>query len=885
MNQDSSPNPFPHGTVVSESGTRLADFHGTSWKEAGKLIAVYRENYFAPAPASGLVMGVRGRFGSGKTHLVFQLQEDFAREPLVTRTVYAKIDHPDFLDLYKLYFAPKIIEQLNMVVAMHLAKLLRVRTSGTELGAPSLPNIALKAVDEALASSPEHVLELVEQDLLPVGGLSQALDADVEATSSGLHRDFFRAYTKLREPTWSKAAVRWFEGDSLTPEERDDLGLHTLQIAQPDQARKAMRFLLEVHRKADVPLLLCVDEFERFAVRGAPEDQRTFPGFLKDLAEMFESTGNAFLLCGAEVAWRQLTGDTFDRIRRERIVEVALTDAEAEGLLAVYCENSGRKLPDTFDPGVTAFLIELSERNARRMLNISYGAFELAKGQRKIAQPDVRKAAAEALADDQRFQSMDESVLRVASAQGLGVARQLSVGSATVDYALAESADQPIFLIVMRSSFKTDEVGAGRSAAAAVTEVKKSRPRARAAMIVLGYSTGEVRELLERVADAVLVYDEDRFATELANFLRTSPAPAAKAEAGNAVYIDALQRFADIDKKRSEDFNLLGKQLQAMEAALHSRSNQEQEQRVTDKIGTAITELQGLLQTEQNLTEEALRYSPPGVPLLNLDKVVGVLDSERALVRRLEVLNDGLLEASTLRPVLTRIMYQADAWEERLQAPLGDLPSVRAAYRDRRETLSELELRHIRRLRRELILFGWHVSSRYLALSLFALAGIVFDVVLLIAAVNANGKLLDGYYGWVVAARSQLSEVRATPSAKDSWTTNVRKARGQLDLSFTTAKAGGLPVSALSTPNGELIDAMDRINEAYDPRKVATDGIDAADLLLARKPSAFWVTLGAMWQLMAVGLVPALIALSWWFRGHLVVRQRGSVGPASAGGL
>jgi hypothetical protein len=791
--------------------------------------------------------------------MTLRLETDFGRAPLVARTVYTKIDHPNFLELYTSSFAQTVTEQLNAVVARHLAKLLRLRTSGTEQQPLSLPNIAQNAVDEALRSSPERVLELVEQDMLPVGGLTHALDSDIEDSSSDLSRDFARAYTKLRETAWSKAALRWFEGDLLTLEERDDLGLHSLQIAKPDQARKATRFLLEAHRKADVPILLCIDEFERFSVRGSEDDQRASPSFLKDLAEMFESTGNAFILCGAQDAWTQLPGDTFDRIRRERIIEVSLTNSEAEGLLSVYCKNSGQSLLDVFDRGTLSFLIDLSERNARRMLNISYEAFDLAQGQRRISQQDVRQAAAKALADDQRFQSMDEALVRVAREHMLGVARQFSVGGVVVDYALGASGERPIFLIVTRSSYKTDEVGASRSAAAVISEVKKGRPQARAGIIVVGYSTAEVREQLERVSDAVLVYDEDRFAAELADFVRTAPITGSNAD----VYNQALQRFAEIEGKRTDDFNRLAKQLEAMQAALMSQTQKEEERRVTDKFGASVTDLQELLKQEQNLVEEGLRNSQPGNPLLNQAKVIAALDSERVLVRRLQVLNDGLPEGNSIRSTLSLILYQLDRWEAKLHGQL-DADSLRAEYRGRRESLHDLELLHLRRRGREFNLLGWRVSSRYLAISVIAAIGIIFAIAIFISGIVSNRRILDTYYARVVEARSTLSQIYSSPQAQGSLTADVAKVRGEIDRSFFTARSEDLAISVLGPANQDLINALDKESqERYDPQRYAFDGIKAADQLFALRPSVLWVTLKQMWPWLVIGLIPAVVALIW----------------------
>jgi len=451
-------NPFPAGTVVSDSIAPFANYFGHSFADGKARIDIFKESFSEGQPQRS-TMGIRGQFGSGKTHLAFQLADYFTHNTQ-SRMIYTKIDHVDFLDLYKNAFARKFDEEsLKSVVAMHIAKLLRQKSPASgvaEVRGMSLTDIAQKEVDNAVKTNPQYVLDLVTEDLLPVSGLGLELDYQIEDSPS-VARDFFKAYSRIKDSNLSKLGVRWIRGEQLTNSEREDLGLDLAAINQPSHAKEAMRFLLEAHRKANIEVLFCVDEFERIAVRGTPQDRAATPGLIKDLAEMFSKTGHIFLLSGIDDAWSAMPADVFDRINRQDIIEMRLTNEECEGLIDQYCTNEKFAVSELFERDSTAFLFEVGGRNPRQVLHIAHHAFQSTGGKRRIGRADIVEGANKALSDPNRIKSVQENVERVAQNLGLGVQKDRQVGDARYSYVLGPANKPSILVNIMQSIFKEDE--------------------------------------------------------------------------------------------------------------------------------------------------------------------------------------------------------------------------------------------------------------------------------------------------------------------------------------------------------------------------------------------------------------------------------------------
>ena len=706
MTMTTMSNPFPKGTVVSESIAGLPIYMGESYEQARTQVDIYKENFSARELEHGHAAGIKGRFGSGKTHLTFQLIERFTSDTIrPCKAIYAKLDHVDIVDLYKNHFARKLTdEDLTRLVAMHVESLLRADAAQPESprqsrGEESLRAVARAEVTRTAKDNPEYVLDLLRNDLLPVSGLGLALDKEIEDTASDkqLGRDFVRAYSRLKDPAYSRMAMRWIRGDVLSKAERDDLGLDIAGIEQPSHAKEAMQFLLDAYRKAGVPILFAIDECERFSVRGTPDDRAAAPGLLKDLAEIFKRTGHFLLVVGADPMWNAMSPDFFDRVKREYIVEARLSPQEATDLIDAYCSVTGKRVSELFEPDAVRILGETSEYNVRRLLHIAHEAFAAASASSSsLVQPEhVIRAADRALNAPDRLSKLHDSIPSVARRLQLGVVKDFQKEQVKFDYALG-ATDQPSVLVqITQAVHRRDEVNRSREAADAFRAIRAELPNSRTCAVVVGYSTPEVRAGLNDVVDALIVYDEDQFERQFEDVVRAAQKRTgdAHAQPNDAAYAQFQARFDALARERQAELERLTNTVAALQAQITRRSQEEREVRVSDKFRTTVELLREMVKNEQAMALDPYEGEGRYADALRL------LDEQREALHRLEVLNAPLTAAQQLVPTIHeyRLMLEVAEtdWEKIRTHNLSRTPlQVRDAYRQRLEVLQSLALKH-----------------------------------------------------------------------------------------------------------------------------------------------------------------------------------------------
>src|SRR5262249_17390103 len=156
-------------------------------------------------------------------------------------------DRADLVHLYVDHFVRAIqLEDLQTLVSLHLARLLRVKSLESALrirdGRASLTDIARDEVDRLVAANPPLLLGLVQAHLLPVSGLQRSIDADLESTAGDAGVDFLTAYSKVRDPGLGPLAWRWIQAQPLSSGEVKDLGVRISRITEPRDAVTALRF-------------------------------------------------------------------------------------------------------------------------------------------------------------------------------------------------------------------------------------------------------------------------------------------------------------------------------------------------------------------------------------------------------------------------------------------------------------------------------------------------------------------------------------------------------------------------------------------------------------------------------------------------------------------
>lgn len=666
-------NPFPRDPVAKDSIENLPDFpYSRASIRAGELVKNYLEDFLSARKRQGIAIGIRGRFGAGKTHLVLRLKRDAEESadksrPLQVHTTYIKLDTCDALQLYRKFASTLTHEKLRDRVARHLAGLLARGYSG-EHAASGLEAIAVAEVQRYVIDDPQHVLKLVEMELLPNVRLREELRNEL-SDGGGIREDLVRAYSYVVDPKFGDAAVRWLRGVMLTDTERKDLGLAHAVIQDGPQAKEAIAFLLRAHAKADVAMILVLDEFERFALRGNVTERNLAVAMLKDLVEAFKQSGHCLIIAGVNEAFEKMPPDVFDRLRHEDVIDVALTNDEARQLLGAWSEASGHPLEELFEPTALEELRDAAQNVSRRMLNLAYLAFASANGG-QITTDNVHAAVNQLGSDHGRLESLERQMREACSVRNLRVAKNCELGDTTFDYVVGDVRDPEVIVRITHAAYKVGEVDSAKSVADESEMLAREYPRSKFCVIIAGYSSNAVIEQLTRAAHRVIQFEEDRFASEWDACL-AAPRPQPQDHTSNYTIVgwDAREVHAKLDDMRGERQAEYGKVVNRFAAISRSARLENADQtaaRAKDKLDETFQAIQELIGEEELL---ALRVwaddgsAPVLTKATKLTRVLKLLDQQRAEVRRGEYLNDSLVDAGAISAVLAELEAQINADE------------------------------------------------------------------------------------------------------------------------------------------------------------------------------------------------------------------------------
>ena len=492
---DTEPNPFPRNTVVNESTfDRVPTYASISFKDAETKLLEATRRLSADQNRVGVALGLRGRFGSGKTHTCLMLKQSFAQALPMSKAVYAKFQTTNRLDLYRNYIGQNLHpEDLQRLISAHV--LVALQQQRTADRPDALSAIAEKELRERIEADPNVGIEFMREDLLPVGGLLQSIQRESEESARALAADFSTAYVRIAHPLVGKLATQWLLGNLLTLGEMRDLGVTQPGIDNPEQAWLALHFLLIAFSRAELPMLLCVDEHERITTRTTDEEKKSSWGLLKDLAELFASTGHILLISGVSDAWNTLPDDVFARIRRQDVIEVSLERSEVSKLLRAYAPQ----LDKIFTTEALERLYDAGQNNARRVLDLAHEAYEVWRPTRRPLGPEaIREATRSALGDRNRKTGLKDAIEQSAPALDLVIEKDASFRGVIFDYVLTSSERRRILVQISESGFLLDEIDHGREIVEAQKRLAEEHHRTRTCVVMIGYSSLEVRDALER---------------------------------------------------------------------------------------------------------------------------------------------------------------------------------------------------------------------------------------------------------------------------------------------------------------------------------------------------------------------------------------------------
>lgn len=703
-------NPFPRKTVVTDSIARTPVYESIAFKEAETKLLEAAHRFGAEQNWLGAALGLRGRFGSGKTHTCLQLIKSFAQRLPMGKAIYTKVETPNRLDLYRNYVGQHFLpEDFQLLFSAHVLVALRMERRTTSNN--TLPAVAEKELRERITSEPGLGIEFVREDLLPATDLLQSLQRDVEESARVLAEDFSIAYSRIANPLLGKLAIHWLRGNRLTLGEMRDLGVTLPGIEKSEQAWLALRFLLQALRRAELPFLLCMDEHERITTRSSDEDKKASWGLLKDLAEVFVSTGHLLLVSGVSEAWDSLPEDVYARFRRQDIIEIALDRSEAAKLLRAYSP----KMERIFTPKALDRLYDVSQNNARRLLDLAHAAYEVwqSDGRRPLDPEAIRDVTRSALGDRNRKASLADAIEECASSLALAIERDANVHGVRFDFVLSSTEQRRILVQVSESAFLLDEIDHSREIIEAQKQLSEEHDRIRTCAIMIGYSSFEVRDALEKVVDRVLTYDEARFRSEFSEFAARSlkemssespPVPVPQIK-------DATRILDSTEAARSMRLERVKTALGEAGAPQQQRQEELLRKQADEQMASVLKEIESCLSAE---IEHLIRLGSSRV----IDDVgeatlrgVAYINAQREALR----LTLNLYERESAGSLLTRPLeaYRSDmataedSWQKLLRvAGMADeiyADRIRNSVAHRRRLLHDIEEGWLRRKRRSLL--------------------------------------------------------------------------------------------------------------------------------------------------------------------------------------
>jgi Cdc6-like AAA superfamily ATPase len=573
-------NPFPTGTMTIEARmTYSLAGAPTALRSSMLRLVTLARRYVEDDPAhrAGRVVALRGQYGTGKTHTLLYTLADLTgpggRRPGAPLVLYVRADGPDSKSLYQKLMSQLALDTLRDLVEHAFTSYAADAFSATRAAEP-LPedesielDKPLPDVADQLRGDPALMRRALETKSLSWTAVVAQQERDMERIQGRLG-GFDRAVRGLLETKLEDLAHRWFVGGTLDARELAALGV-SANIERPDETRLGIHVLAALARAARRPLVLALDQAE--ALIGTPGGalDRHSVGWLRALVEAFAEERGFLAVAMSERAWSELPEDLQSRFEPSVIVVRGLELEESKAMLGAYLE------PFAPDPPIYPFqqdavrrLLTVSGGNARRFLQTAREAFTLAKPDRAwIDAALVERAVAE---NPERLPSEDDvrgTIERVLARKGLPFeAEHLMEKGQRVDYAVLRGQRPVLYIELSGAVFAQDEA---RVAIVNLEKIRAARQRnVPILLIVVGYSSPEVTELLERAATTLVVADDPAFEPQIESAIGASSAPD-QAE-GLGAFSEELERFREslgqIADRREVDEQLVSRRLRETEA-------------------------------------------------------------------------------------------------------------------------------------------------------------------------------------------------------------------------------------------------------------------------------------------------------------------------------
>jgi hypothetical protein len=556
----------------------------------------YLAGYTPNGVSRGGVVALHGAHGAGKTHAIWFVMHHlesqrprFSVDPVAGSLcqVYAKIDGPDPMQLYRSIMSQIGLPQLRELSRAFLAVV------AAEQGVGDGDQKKRSEVKRHLRESPEFVESLFDSYRLEAGAVREGGAHEIEKIGEAW-RGFERAITGLRKAKLAEVAHRWIGGEVLSAADLDRLGVGG-SIDTPDMALLGLRIVARLFRRAEVPFAIYIDQIEGLVLGGEEQLMIANRGLVRSILEVLPQEGAFLVIAGNMEAWRAYPLDMKQRFAEGPLFLPALTEPEAADLIIVYQSPFKSALASReeslypFSEEAVHELLRFGGGNVRRFLqNCSLVFNEAFQSHAPIDAALVQTTLESTAATSFDKAGVLAQVRRLLSGRGLAVAENVEVGGVTVDFAVISAAGAPVGVVKLNEAiFRSQEAGDVRETLELVRRTKSTGDVIHVILIVLGYVSPDMTEILEQVADDTIVYTTDSFEALFLDAVSRIPEAGAASGSGEASIlnnrIDELQKALTgvLQQRRSDD-----ERLQAQVEALFRRQDAERREAARDEART-----------------------------------------------------------------------------------------------------------------------------------------------------------------------------------------------------------------------------------------------------------------------------------------------------------
>jgi hypothetical protein len=361
----------------------------------------------------------------------------------------------------------------------------------------------------------------------------------------------------------------------------------------------ALEIVAALHSIAGVPLVVLIDQLE--VMFRTPDRMRveTLSSLLKKLIEQLGRQQALLFIAGTDDVWEKVPRDVPPRLRRrEPLLVGGLTALETGLLLDAYLQTpSNRALAPHVVSHVAERIHELSGGTPREIVRIAHHVWQKTGGALlRATDKDLLESASESgtIADREHLAlSLADQVL----AEFGAVSAEVSVGpDLQIDRVLRDNRGTVLAgLMVLRATDQVSEVDAARRVRALVQYCAEQWKGAIAGAVAVGYSSGEIRGLLENITK-IFLFDDRTFSADLRSWLAEGIQRDARQEPSSDPAIssalhDLATRLRELETRRFADVEAVQTRFEQRTTEVAAPARQRAELRTRREMLEAIDEL------------------------------------------------------------------------------------------------------------------------------------------------------------------------------------------------------------------------------------------------------------------------------------------------------